>query len=396
MKRLCVLIVMSTLFTAGVAQIPVGAANSDQETKRVLVRFKKDTKASERDKALKDSKAKKTDEVYGDDVWVVESESGESDAKLAAKLDKHPKVVYAEPDLELGISVGPPNDPQYGAQYAHQRINSVAGWTTYPGVYTGTGGPLVAIIDTGIQANHPDLAGRVDTANSRCFGLLCFLTGYADDNGHGTHVAGITAASTNNATGVAGVAYNTRIMAVKVCNAAGTCNTSDIASGINWARDRGARVINMSLGGGGSSTLQTAVQNAYNAGVAIVAAAGNDGNSTLSYPASYPQVVSVAATESNDQRASYSNFNSQVDVAAPGSNVLSTYTGSSYTELSGTSMASPHVAGLAALLRGQNPASTPAQVYARINACSDDLGATGRDDQYGNGRINLGRALGAC
>jgi thermitase len=150
------------------------------------------------------------------------------------------------------------------------------------------------------------------------------------------------------------------------------------------------------LGGGGTSTLQTAVANAYNNGVTLVAAAGNDGNTAINYPAGYAQVVSVAATDSSDAHASFSNANADVELAAPGVDVLSTYSGDGYTTLSGTSMSTPHVAGLAALLKGQNPSWTPAQIRARMNACSDDLGAPGWDSTFGNGRINLGRALGTC
>ena len=394
MKRFCALAVAGVLLAAGL--VAAGSPASGGEDARVLVKFKKAVKADERNKTLKANNAKKTDEVYGDDVWVVESEQGEKDSKLAAKLAKSSKVAYAEPDVDLQIFVANPNDPRFGEQYAHQRINSVAGWTAYPGSYTTTGGPTIAVIDTGIDRNHPDLASRLDTTNSRCFGSLCVLTGYEDDNGHGTHTAGIAAAATNNAVGIAGTAFNSRIMALKVCDLAGTCNTSSVASAINHAVARGAKVISMSLGGGGTATMQTAVTNAYNAGAVLVAAAGNDGNATLNYPAAYPQVVSVAATDSADQRASFSNANADVELAAPGVNVLSTYTGDGYTQLSGTSMSTPYVAGLAALLRAQNPAWTPAQVRARMNQCSDDLGSPGWDSSFGNGRINLGRALGAC
>jgi len=252
------------------------------------------------------------------------------------------------------------------------------------------------VIDTGIDRNHPDLASKLDTTNSKCFGTLCFLTGYEDDHGHGSHTAGTAAARTNNAVGVAGVAVNSRIMAIKACTAAGTCPTSATVSGINWAASHGAKVVSMSFGGGGTATMQTAVANAYNAGVTLVAAAGNDGNATLNYPAAYAQVISVAATDANDARASFSNANNDVEIAAPGVNVLSTVSGDTYTTMSGTSMSTPHVSGLAALLKGQNPSWTPAQIRARINSCSDDLGTPGWDSSFGNGRINLGRALGTC
>lgn len=396
MKRWTVLALAGTLLVAAVISAPTRAAKPDGEDARVLVKFKKDVKQADRDKAVKDKEAKKVDEVYGDDVWVVESEEGKKDKDLANDFRRDPKVVYAEPDVDLHISVTAPNDPSFGQQYAMQRINAVAGWTSYPGAYVSSGGPTIAVIDTGIDRNHPDLASKLDTVNSRCFGTLCFLTGYEDDHGHGTHTAGTAAAATNNAVGVAGVAVNSRIMALKACDVIGTCNTSSAASAINWAVSRGAKVISMSFGGGSTTTMQNAVASAYNAGVTLVAAAGNDGNSTLNYPAAYAQVVSVAATDSADNRASFSNMNNDVEIAAPGVGVLSTVSGDTYTTMSGTSMSTPHVAGLAALLKGQNPAWTPAQIRARMNSCSDDLGSPGWDSSYGNGRINLGRALGSC
>lgn len=396
MKRWVALALASIVLVAGLLVVPRTTAKQDDQDTRVLVKFKKDVKQQERDQATKEKKAKKVDEVYGDDIWVVESEEGKKNKDLAEDFKRDPRVVYAEPDVVLHITVANPNDPRFGDQYAMQRINAVAGWTAYPGVYSSSGGPSIAVIDTGIDRNHPDLASKLDTANSRCFGLLCFVTGYEDDNGHGTHTAGTAAAATNNATGVAGVAVNSRIQALKACNAVGTCNTADIVGAINWARTHGARVVSMSFGGGGTTTMQTAVQQANAAGVVLVAAAGNDGNSSVNYPAGYPEVVSVAATDSNDNRASFSNFNNDVELAAPGVSVLSTYSGDGYASVSGTSMSTPHVAGLAALLRGQNPSWTPDQVRARMRQCSDDRGSPGWDSSYGYGRINLGRALGIC
>jgi thermitase len=396
MRRWTVLALASTLLAAWVVSAPTTAKQGGDEDKRVLVKFKKDVKAEERDKAVNDKNSKKVDEVYGDDIWVVESKEGKKDKELASDFSSDPRVVYAEPDVDLHITLANPNDSRFGEQYALQKVNAVAGWSVYPNAYTSSGGPTIAVIDTGIDRNHPDLVGKIDTANSKCFGVLCFFTGYEDDNGHGSHTAGTAAASTNNTIGVAGVAVNSRLMILKACNAAGTCNTADIVSAINWARTHGAKVISMSFGGGGTTTMQTAVANAYNSGVTLVAAAGNDGNATLNYPAAYAQVVSVAATDANDARASFSNANADVELAAPGVNVLSTYSGDGYTSLSGTSMSTPHVAGLAALLKGQNPSWTPAQIRARMNTCSDDLGTPGRDNSFGNGRINLGRSLGTC
>ena len=382
---------------ASLLLVAPGATAQDTALTRVIVTFEHATSSAVRSATLTLNGAKKVEDIYGlSDSLVVQSTRGESASQLAARLKSAATVVRAEVDKPLHISVANPNDPSFGSQYALQKINAVAGWTSYPGTYTSTGGAEIAMIDTGIDTTHPEFAGRIDTANSKCFGSLCFVTGYKDDNGHGSHTAGSAAASTNNGVGVAGVSYNSKIMVIKVCNRLGTCQTADIVSGINWARTHGAKVISMSLGGGGTATLQTAVQQAYNAGVTVVAAAGNDGNSNINYPAGYAQVISVAATDANDAHASFSNTNADVEVSAPGVDVYSTYSSGGYSTLSGTSMSTPHVAGLAALLKGQNPSWTPAQITNRIDSCSDDLGSPGRDVTFGFGRINLGRALGAC
>lgn len=386
MKRSIVLALASAVVATG---ITFGAASQAATASRLLVGFRPGVGTATRNAVLGSAGAAKLGNIYGaPNVWVV---SG-----TASALRSSAAVAYVESDKVLHTFVAAPNDPSFSQQYAMQKINAVAGWTSYPGAYTASGGPKVAMIDTGIDTTHPDLVGHIDTADAKCFGVLCIITGHEDDNGHGTHTSGTVGAAANNATGVAGVAFNTKLMPIKVCNAAGSCQTSDIVSGINWARTHGAKVISMSLGGGGTATLQTAVTQAYNAGIVVVAAAGNDGNSNVNYPAGYAEVISVAATDSNDAHASFSNTNPDVELAAPGVNVLSTYSGESYTTLSGTSMATPHVAGLAALLFGQNPTWTNVQVRNRMDSCSDDLGAAGRDTTFGFGRINLGRALGAC
>lgn len=393
MRRSTVLLATVVAVLAGLTATAAEAVSVQQ----VLVRFEPGTSAASADQLLRGAGAVRAGTVYGSDVLVVRG-AALTQNDLARRIAASPLVDYAEPDFDLRLLLSNPNDPRFGEQYAHQRISSVAGWTAYPGSYTSSGGPAIAVIDTGIDTNHEDLVGRIDTANSSCFlGLLCLLGGFEDDHGHGTHVSGIAAASTNNAKGVAGVAFNTTIMALKACDLVGSCPTSATSGALNWARTHGAKVVNMSFGGSGNSqTLQTAVQQAHAAGLVLVAAAGNNGNATLNYPAAYNEVISAAATDSNDNRASFSNANADVELAAPGVSVLSSYLTGGYTTLSGTSMASPHVAGLAALLRGQNPGWTNTQARDRMNSCADDLGAAGRDPQYGFGRINLARALGSC
>jgi subtilisin family serine protease len=333
-------------------------------------------------------------EVWGAPVVVVRA-PGASAESVARRLESMRAVAYAEPDAVLRLH-GTPNDARFAEQYALKRVQALGGWEIFPGERTGRTGPTIAMIDSGVAASHEDLAGAIDTDNSRCFSI-CVLGPYADDYGHGTHTAGIAAAATNNSAGIAGVAYSSKIMALKACNVLGTCNLSDVASAVNWAVEHGAKVINMSLGGSGDlDTLADAVKDAYSRGVVVVASSGNDSDETLQYPAGYSEVISVGATTSQDKIADFSNYNSKVELSAPGSSVLSTYNDGGYRTMSGTSMAAPHVAGLAALLIGNHPDWSPAHVRATMDKCADDLGIPGRDPYFGFGRINLARTLGGC
>lgn len=210
-------------------------------------------------------------------------------------------------------------------------------------------GVRVGILDTGIDPYHPDLNGNIlggfDTIQYKSWG---------DNNGHGTHVAGIVAAIRNNGIGVAGTAPVAGLYAVRVLNTAGYGYTSDIIEGIDWCISRGCQVINMSLGSYSyNQSFQDAINRAYGAGIVAVAAAGNDGTSSPLYPAAYSHVISVSATDKNDNIPSWSNYGSYIDFAAPGVSIYSTYKKRSYATMSGTSMASPHVAGIAALRFGQ-------------------------------------------
>ena len=261
---------------------------------------------------------------------------------------------------------------------------------------------IIAIVDTGVQMNHPDLANKMVSG----YDFFNNDSDPSDDNGHGTHCAGIAAAQVNNGAGIAGIAgwngdasatdsSNTQVMPVKVLGADGSGTTSGVADGIIYAADHGAKVISLSLGGGGTITLQNAVNYAYNKGCVIVAAAGNSGSSGMSYPAGYSNVISVASTDATDTLSYFSNYGFWVKVAAPGENIASTYTGSNYATMSGTSMAAPLVAGEAALIRSHNPALTNAQVEAFIvnntDAYTPYAGRT-----IAGGRVNVYRALQAA
>jgi thermitase len=325
-------------------------------------------------------------------------------ATVAASLNRSALVQYAEVDKILHTT-GTPNDPSFGQMYGMQKIQAPTGWDMFFGTnaYPSTGGAKVGIVDTGIRRTHQDLAGKVVDCATYTQPFLGLIGGNQlqngtcnDGNGHGTHVAGTITANTNNAIGVAGVAFNSPLAICKGLDDSGSGATSVIASCIRWVKDRGAKVISMSLGGGASTTLQSAVQYAYanGNGAVVVAAAGNNGNSTVSYPAGYPEVVSVAATDQNDNRASFSNQNADVEVAAPGVNILSTWgtADNAYNTISGTSMATPHAAGVAALIASKNPSWTALQVRNKLDAAVDDLLPTGRDPSFGFGRVNVVKA----
>lgn len=313
------------------------------------------------------------------------------------ELKSDPAVEYVEPNYQRSISITSPNDSYYNSyQWNLPKIKADYVWD----IQKGGSNVVIAIIDTGVSLSHPDLAGKLVAG----YDAVAHDGDPSDENGHGTHVAGIAAAITNNGVGVAGVSWNSRIMPVRVMDAAGNGWDSDIAEGIIWAADNGADVINLSLGGASSSpqTLQIAVNYANARGVTVVAAAGNIPNGAITYPAACANVIGVAATDSNDNRASFSNYGYFVDVAAPGVSIRSTFwntdptqwpIGNAYADGSGTSMASPHVAGLAALLLSEYPSSTTAQIERAIEATAVDLGTPGRDNYYGYGRIDAMAAI---
>ncbi len=248
----------------------------------------------------------------------------------------------------------------------------------------------VCIMDTGYTLNHADLPSSGVTGDDG-YGSNNTGNWYNDGNGHGTHVAGTIAAIGSNNQGVVGVNPSGRLglHIVKVFNDSGSwAYGSDLIEAVNQCKNAGATVISMSLGGGASSTAERAAfDSAYASGILNVAAAGNDGNSNMSYPASYGSVMSVAAVDSSGNVANFSQYNSQVEIAAPGVGINSTYNDGSYKSLNGTSMATPHVSGVAALVWGNNPNCTVQQLRDGLNASAQDKGSSGRDSYYGYGIV---------
>ncbi|KEK23456.1 S8 family peptidase [Bacillus gaemokensis] len=293
----------------------------------------------------------------------------------------NPDVEYAEPNYYFH-AFWTPNDPYFNSQYGLQKIQAPQAWDSQrsdPGV-------KVAIIDTGVQGSHPDLASKVIYGHD----YVDNDSQSDDGNGHGTHCAGIAGALTNNNVGIAGVAPQSSIYAVRVLDNQGSGTLDAVAQGIREAADSGAKVISLSLGASsGGTALQQAVQYAWNKGAVIVAAAGNAGNTKPNYPAYYNEVISVASTDRSDRKSSFSNYGNWVDVAAPGSSIYSTYKGSAYQTLSGTSMATPHVAGVAALLANQGYNNT--EIRQIIETTSDKVSGTGT--YWKSGRVNANKAV---
>jgi len=281
-----------------------------------------------------------------------------------------------------------PNDSYYGSQWGLNQVRAPEAWALSKGQ-----GVLIAVLDTGTDYIHPDLSGKVRTDIDWDF--VNNDDNARDDHGHGTHVSGIAAAATNNSIGVAGLGWDASILPLKVLDSRGQGTTAELIPAIYRAADRGARVINMSLGGLYScpSNLQAAVDSAYSRGVLLVAAAGNNGANLTVAPANCAHVLGVAATNSSDTWASFSNSGDHVSVAAPGTSIYSTLWGGGYGYMDGTSMATPFVAGLAALVYARFPTYTPDQAASAILDNAQDLGSTGWDIYYGCGRIDAFRAL---
>jgi thermitase len=317
-------------------------------------------------------------------------------AAVAARLARTRGVRWAEPNLVVH-ALRAPGDARWRELYGVQRIGAPAFWEANGlGTFPATGGVPVGIVDTGIDAGHEDLAGKVSACGAAADGRVtdgeC-----TDSEGHGTHVAGTIGALADNRVGVVGVAFSSPLIVCRALGGAdGSGTVADVAACIRWAHDRGAKVISMSLGGPSSHTLAEAAKSAYarggRSGSLLVAAAGNDGDSTIEYPAGLDQVVSVAAIDARDNVAPFSNENADVELAAPGVDILSTKLGGGYIAYSGTSMATPHVAGAAALLWDRTPGATASSVRRRLDAAVDDLGAPGRDPAYGYGVVDLAKA----
>ena len=367
--------------------------------------------------ALKGRLAKRFAGIRGGRLTVVKPRSGIALALLRKRLAAHPDVAYAEPDYyQFSHAVKQPNDPLYPLQWpvadspeGHD-VDAPSAWAQR------TSCAKVAVVDTGVDTDHPDLVANLykskDKPNNNkdddkngyvddTYGLNVIKGKGSgqDDNGHGTHVAGIVAGRANDAVGVSGICWSAKLMPVKFMNAKGKGSTSNAITAIQYAVKQGFKIVNGSFGSSSkSSALKDVVDYAQDHKVLLVFAAGNNSQNIdkhPEYPAAYTDsnILAVAATTDEDQLASFSNWGSTgVDVAAPGDTILSTYLGGGYKNLSGTSMASPYAAGVAALLRKQEPDATYGQLRKAIREKVDKPPALKGKVVY-KGRLNAWKAL---
>lgn len=421
-KKLIFPLVFGLMVAVFALVAPRGAsASADQHVPgQVLVKFKDGVASAATDSVLRGQSAKVKSSVKQLGVLVLQVPAGAEDRVVTA-LSHNPNVDFAELDYvatALDFPVDAPSDFYFGNQWAldnggqdivgqtgiaNADINARDAWQVTTGFSFNYGGFVkVAILDTGIDQNHPDVSDKIVTEVQQNF---TDSTSVDDFYGHGTHVSGIVAADTDNGEGVAGTCPKCRLLNVKVLNDSGSGAYSWIANGIIWAADNGAQVINMSLGGSvKSKTLEQAVNYAWNKNVVVVAAAGNSGNSSKTYPAAYNNAISVAATDNQDHKASFSEYGSWVDVAAPGVNVFSTfpthpfYLQSEYGRSlnydfgSGTSMSTPVTSAVAALIWSTDKYTTAQEVRDQLQRSADPIAGTG--SYWIWGRVNAANAVG--
>jgi serine protease len=389
------------------------AARAEENAREIIIKFKPGIAEQAKTTLGKTCGGQQLRTFYRDHFRVLKLPVGADLKRVIDVLASNPDVVYAEPNYPVHAFTIP-NDADYPDQWNFQLINMETAWNTSTGE-----GVTVAVLDTGVSPYGTDGFGDrlLDGYNA----FLNIQSRWQDFHSHGTHVAGTIGQQTGNTAGVAGIAYNAWILPVKVLNRYGFGSNATLAAGIRWATDHGAQIINMSLGSSrGGRALQEAVNYADEHGVVIVAASGNDASADsltpVSYPAAYEQVIAVGAIDATGSRAFYSNGGPELDLVAPGGSrddfnadgtsdtiLQETFTlhfgftrfavGWGFYSMMGTSMASPHVAGVAALIKSIHRDWGPDEIRQALTDTAVDLGDPGRDDFYGHGLIDAAAAV---
>lgn len=367
---------------AGSSTVWAASSASDQWAPgRILVQPKPGLSDDELGKILTGHGGKSIGKIDAINVHIVQLPTNVSEKAVVALLAKNPHLKFAELDWKIKPQMTT-NDPYFSSAWHLTKIQAPTAWDTATG-----GGVTIAILDSGVDSSHPDFAGKLVSG----WNFYDNNSNTADVYGHGTQVAGVAAAASNNSVGVTSVAGGANIMPIRVTDTSGMGYLSMMASGITWAADNGARVANLSFeAAGGYATVQNAAQYMKNKGGLVVTAAGNSGaQQTFSYS---DVVVVVSATDSNDAKTSWSNFGDFVNIAAPGTGIWTTTNGGGYAAASGTSVASPVAAGVVALIMDANPSLGAAEVENVLFSTAQDLGTAGKDTYYGYGRVNAAAA----
>ncbi len=360
---------------------PSAPSTEPVATNDYVVTFAPGTNAAERSDILAAAGATTVDSVAALRMAVIRVPAGSG---IVDGLRARSDVLHVERD-RVREAEATPDDPGYGGQWSLRRI----GWNDVYGAVDPGGSAVVAVLDTGVDASHADLAGRLVPGTS----LIPGTAATSDPNGHGTAMAGIIAARTGNGIGIAGIGFaGVKVMPVTVLDADGLGQDSDIIEGIVWAVDHGADVINLSFSNPGFSTaLQAAIDYAWDHDVVVVAATGNDGSSAATYPAGDAGVIGVSNTNRSDELNPGSNHGADTFLAAPGTGIVTLQAGGGTTTVTGTSASSAEVAGAAALLRALDPGASNGAIVGRL---ARSAAAVGRRDETGNGRLDLAQAVG--
>jgi thermitase len=379
MRKSCiasVLVIVAGLPAAAWARQPNFVPN------RVLVKFHQGAPAALQAQAVRATGGQIEDAIAGIGVKILRVPGNE--AAAAAALKNRPEVEFAEVDHLWPLN-SQPNDPQYSNQWHLPKIATTQAWQTATGADV-----IVAILDTGVDLTHPDLAANLVPG----WNFWDNNSNASDVHGHGTAVAGVVGAVTNNSIGVASIAPGCRIMPIRISDPQGYGSTSAMANGLVWSSDRGARVANISYMVSTSITVRNAAQYFQNAGGVVTVASGN--YSTVTSNADNPYVLTVSATTSSDSIASYSNTGTDIDISAPGSGIRTTNRGGGYGSWSGTSFSAPTAAGVAALVISANPSLSGAQVQQAMFQGATDLGLSGWDTTFGWGRVDAAQSVEAA
>jgi hypothetical protein len=374
---------MMLFVVAGLSGISTSYAAPDKPYKagHVLVKPRAGLPASEFKNILKRNNAISSAAIGTLKVHLVNVPEQAEEAVVRA-LSKNPHVEFAELDMAVAANEFIPDDPRFSSAWHLPKIQATDAWD-----FSTAEGITIAVLDTGVDGTHPDLAGNMTFGWNAVDGS----SDTSDVMGHGTAVAGTAAATGNNATGVASIAWNARIMPIRITNRSdGYAYWSDAARGLNWAADNGAHVANISFAMTNSSTVSSAAQYMRSKGGLVVVAGGNDG-SDPGY-SDNPHMITVSATTSSDSKASWSNYGNLIDVGAPGAAILTTNRGGGYGNWNGTSFASPATAGVVALIKEANPSLTPDEVETVLESSANKI-AGDWHPYYGHGRVNAAAAV---